>query len=70
VSVRSTLVYAALAALVVAAAAAASVVLLSSTRGDARIGHLSPVAQLRPAPGAPTTTSPAHERHGHDEDDD
>jgi hypothetical protein len=71
VTVRTTLAYAALAAVVAAAAVAATVVLLGSTKGDARIGHLSPVVQLRPAVTAPPATTQPDERHDerHENDD-
>jgi hypothetical protein len=71
--VRAALLYVALGAVVVAAAVAVSVVLLSSTRGDKRIGRLSPVARL-PATSAPVTVpapaSTVREHDGRGESDD
>jgi hypothetical protein len=62
---RSALVLLALALAVGVAAVAASLVLLGSTRGNDRVGKLSPVATIAPAP---TTTHDDH--HGGDEEDD
>jgi len=66
--VRNLLVLVLLALGIAAAAVAASVLLVGSTGGDDRVGHLSPVASIAPAP-TPTATVPARTVDGEDEDD-
>jgi len=66
--VKNLLVLVLLALGVAAAAVAASVLLVGSTRGNDRVGNLSPVASIAPAPTPPTSV-PARTVDGEDEDD-